>query len=102
MQNISTIDIIAQLWFMLCWAGYSYIADHLSKTRGSLLVVINHHRLNWMRRMLKRDIRMVDSTLIGNLSRSISFFASTTIFILLGLFTLRKYHEEASEVLQNI
>lgn len=102
MHNIATIDIVAPFWFFLCWVGYSYIADHMSRTRGSLLVVINHHRLNWMRRMLKRDNRMVDSTLIGNLSRSISFFASTTIFILLGLFTLLKYHEEASEVLQNI
>lgn len=100
--SISNLDTAALCWFVLCWAGYSFLADHMSKTRGSLLVVINHHRLNWMRRMLKRDNRMVDSTLIGNLSRSISFFASTTIFILLGLFTLLRYHEEATEVLQNI
>jgi len=102
MKDISLLDVIAPVWFMLCWAGYSTIADYLSKSRGSLLVVINHHRLNWMRRMLKRDNRMVDSTLIGNLSRSIAFFASTTIFILLGLFTLLKYHDAASEVLEYI
>src|SRR5271170_1259922 len=102
MHGISIFDIIAPIWFLTCWAGYSWLADRLSKSRGSLLVVINGHRLNWMRQMLKRDNRMVDSTLVGNLSRSISFFASTTIFIVLGLFTLLKNREDASGILTHI
>lgn len=102
MNSISIFDIIAPVWFITIWAGYSWLADRLSKSRGSLLVVINGHRLNWMRQMLKRDNRMVDSTLIGNLSRSISFFASTTIFIVLGLFTLLKNREDASGIITQI
>lgn len=102
MNDISFLDIIAPLWFVLCWAGYSQSADFMSRSRGSLLVVINEHRINWMRQMLKRENRMIDGTLIGNLSRSISFFASTTIFILLGLFTLIRYRDEASDILTHI
>lgn len=102
MYSISPADIIAPLWFMLCWAGYSITADRISRKHDSLLVVINAHRTNWMRHMLKRENRMVDSTLVGNLSRSISFFASTTIFIVLGLFTLLKNREDASGILTHI
>jgi uncharacterized membrane protein len=99
MQTIAFIDVVAPLWFMGCWIGYSVFANYMGKHRGTLLAVTNEYRLNWMRQMLRRDNRMVDASLIGNLLRSISFFASTTIFIILGLFTLLKYHDEASTIL---
>jgi uncharacterized membrane protein len=102
LHGIALQDLIAPLWFAFCWIGYSIVADHLSKSRHSLLIIINNHRINWMRRMLRRDNRMVDSTLVGNLLRSISFFASTTIFIILGLFTMLKYREDASGILTHI
>ena len=100
--HFSLLDLIAPLWFLICWSGYTLFADYMSKGKSSLLVVMNEYRLNWMRQMLKRDNRMVDAALIGNLLRSISFFASTTIFIVLGLFTLLKYRDEASNILTSI
>ncbi|MEI6729668.1 MAG: DUF599 domain-containing protein [Pseudomonadota bacterium] len=101
-QGISTMDVIAPVWFVLCWAGYSMFADLDSRHRTSLVGVTSEYRLHWMRQMLKRDNRMMDATLIGNLLRSISFFASTTIFIILAIFTLLKYRDEASGILTNI
>lgn len=102
MQSITLINYVAPLWFFICWVGYSAFADYMGKHHGTLLAVTSEYRLNWMRQMLKRDNRMVDASLIGNLLRSISFFASTTIFIVLGLFTLLKYREEASSILVSI
>jgi len=101
-QSIPLIDVLALLWFVFCWLGYSAYADYMGKHRGTLLAVTSEYRLHWMRQMLKRDNRMVDASLIGNLLRSISFFASTTIFIVLGLFTLLKYRNEASAILVTI
>jgi uncharacterized membrane protein len=98
-NTIPLHDLFAAFWFLLCWAGYSLYADFASKRRNSLLVVMNDYRVSWMRQMLKRENRMVDAALIGNLLRSISFFASTTIFVVLGLFTLLKYREEAGDIL---
>lgn len=43
------------------------------------------YRLDWARRMLEREIRVADSTLIGNLMTSVSFYANTTIYIIAGL-----------------
>jgi len=43
------------------------------------------YRLAWAYRMLERDIRVMDSTLIGNLMTSVSFYANTTIYIIAGL-----------------
>lgn len=102
MYHIPLIDIIAPVWFMLCWIGYSMYAERKGRQHGSLLSATSEYRLNWMRQMLRRDNRMMDATLIGNLLRSISFFASTTIFIVLGLFALLKYRDEASSILVTI
>jgi len=102
MKEIPLIDIVAVFWFLLCWRGYAFFAERMSTRRPSLLVSVNEFRVNWMRQMLGRDNRMMDASLVGNLLRSISFFASTTIFIVLGLFTLLKYREEASDILTAI
>jgi uncharacterized membrane protein len=88
MKAFTHLDILAVIWFAACWIGYAFFADVMSKRSGNLLTVINEYRRNWMRQMLARENRMVDAALIGNLLRSISFFASTSIFIVLGLFTL--------------
>lgn len=95
-------DMLALAWFMLCWVGYALYAERLNKGANSLLAATNEYRLNWMRQMLGRDNRMVDASLIGNILRSISFFASTTIFIILGLFTLLKYRDEAEDIISAI
>jgi uncharacterized membrane protein len=102
MKDIATLDIVALGWFVLCWEGYGLFADYMSKRTDNLLGVMDEYRLNWMRQMLARDSRIMDITLIGNLLRSISFFASTSIFIVLGLFTLLKYREEATDILNAI
>lgn len=102
MSLLAPIDIIALVFFLSCWAGYTLYADHMSKGSGNLLVVMNEYRLNWMRQMLTRENRMVDAALIGNLLRSIAFFASTSIFIVLGLFTLLKYRDEATGLVMSI
>jgi uncharacterized membrane protein len=103
MSKITGLDIVAPVWFILCWMCFAFFADHLSRKRtDNLLFVMNEYRRNWMRQMMMRDNRMVDAALIGNLLRSISFFANTTIFIALGLFTMLKYRDEASDILTTI
>jgi uncharacterized membrane protein len=103
MSTLSGVDIIAPFWFLLCWVAYALFADNVGhKRRDNLLVVMNEYRRSWMRQMLLRDNRMVDAALIGNLLRSISFFANTTIFIALGLFTMLKYRDEATSLLTAI
>lgn len=96
------LDVLALAWFILAWTGYAAIAERMIHRAPNLMSVMNHYRLLWMREMLKRDNRIADITLVGNLLRSISFFASTSIFLLLGLVTLFGYSEKAIEVLSAI
>lgn len=98
----SPLDVIALVWFLFAWASYARYADAAGTNRLSLLKVMTEYRLRWMRQMLRRDNRIVDATMIGNLLRSISFFASTTILIVIGLMTLLGYRDTGTEVIESI
>ncbi len=96
--GITGLDLAALVFFLTCWIGYATYADR-DMHSANLLAVTNRYRLQWMREMLKRENRTMDSIMVGNLLRSITFFANTTIFILLGLMTMLGYRDKASAIL---
>ncbi|NJN47759.1 MAG: DUF599 domain-containing protein [Candidatus Competibacteraceae bacterium] len=103
MLQINPIDTIALSWFILCWAGYTWGADHRGprQSRG-LSQATAAHREIWMRRMLERENRIVDSTLLGNLMRSVSFFASTTTLIIGGFVAALGAADQAISMVREI
>ena len=48
-STISGPDLLAPFFFLLCWAGYSALADGPIGSRRSLMSRIHEHRLLWMR-----------------------------------------------------
>ena len=83
--DISNIDLLAFGLFMAAWCGYTLIMDHLAQG----LLGLNQHltvlRTEWVRRMLDRDNRIMDTALVGHTIHSVTFFASTSMLILAGL-----------------
>ncbi len=102
MQNMDWQEWSALLFFILCWWGYARYAEHDSHADDNLLAITNRYRTQWMREMLKRETRTMDAIMVGNLQRSIAFFANTTIFILLGLMTMLGYHDKAATIIAGI
>lgn len=100
--NIPIIDWAALLFFVISWISYAHYADRQSSSSHTLLAVTNRYRVDWLKQMLIRENRTMDAIMVGNLLRSISFFANTTIFILLGLMTLLGYSERVGAVLSSI
>ena len=101
-QYMGWQDISALVFFIACWIGYAQFADHQTHGARSLLAVTNLYRTQWMVEMIKRDNRSTDAIMIGNLQRSITFFANTTIFIVLGLISMLGYHERFANVISSI
>jgi uncharacterized membrane protein len=97
-QNVLWADLFAVIYFYIAWCGYSLYADKQYHKRTNLMRTMDDIRKKWMQEMLMRENRIMDSNLIGNLLRSIAFFASTTILILLGIITVLGAH--SSEGLQ--
>lgn len=82
--------------------GYGAYANRRADTRPCLSNTLSRYRAEWMRRMLRRQNRVADSTILGNLERNGSFFASSSLLIIAGIFTALGYTAQAMEVFREI
>ncbi|WP_415897857.1 DUF599 domain-containing protein [Neptuniibacter sp. QD72_48] len=96
------LNLLALIWFLICFKGYMYYARKRSYETPCLASVLHMYRKEWMTRMLTRDVRIADTTAIANLERSVSFFASTTMLILAGLMTILGSTQQAIDVVADI
>ncbi len=82
--NIELLDLVALLWFLCCWFAFT----RLEHRKPGLSKDVEKWREDWAMSMLKRSNRVVDIQAINALLSNVTFFASTTILILAGLFAM--------------
>jgi uncharacterized membrane protein len=102
LPNIPLSDIAALVWFVVVWFGYTWYTDHGKPRAYSLRSAMHKNRYRWMEQVLKRDNRMVDVHILAQLGQGTSFFASASLLILVGLFTLVGSTDEAMGMLKRI
>ena len=76
------LDWGALALFFICWLGYGPILKAISRRGGSLNEDMVHVRTVWMASMTQREIKLVDSQLMGHSINSASFFASTNLLLI--------------------
>ena len=96
------VNSICLLWFALCWVGYTYYAKRQATKKPCLATELHKYRELWMQRVMLREIRVGDASLIANLERNVSFLASTAILILAGLLTLFTVSDEITGLVEKI
>lgn len=75
-------DYLALALFFVCWLGYGPLLNLLARTSGTLNDDMGVIRRVWMTAMTHREIRLVDSQLMGHSINSASFFASTNLLLI--------------------
>ncbi len=101
--DITLWDIIALLLFFAAWYSIAWIGRHRKDNEKTTLSSISKNfRNQWMLYLLKRENRMPDVALIGNLMRSVSFFASTSILVLASLIAVFGVVDEALKIFHDI
>ena len=96
---LSSLDLVALIWFLFCWLGYSHYVNTHEK---SLMTVMAKWRDRWAMTMLKRDNRIMDSQVIMGLSGVVTFFCSTSLFITAGLFAAIATSEQIVTMLNQL
>ncbi|RIX45096.1 MAG: DUF599 domain-containing protein [Rhodocyclales bacterium GT-UBC] len=85
LPHLTLTDWVSLVIYFTSWAGYAWFSERSQRGAGGLTRTSQNYRLLWALRMLERENRVMDSTLIGNLVTSVSFYANTTIYIIAGL-----------------
>lgn len=100
--HIEVVDVVALLWFFVWWIGYARFAERRGHKVPSLLSTMGQYRRDWWIRILERELRIVDTSIMANLSNSATFLASTTLLILGGLLALLGTTEKVVAVVQGL
>lgn len=82
---MTAIDWLGLGLFFLCWLGYDPLLKLLARRSGSLNTDMLSVRHAWMTAMTHREIRLVDSQLLGHSINSGSFFASSNLLLIAGV-----------------
>lgn len=75
-------DWIALGVFAVCWLAYEPVLHGVSRNTGAITKDMTVIRQVWMRAMVRRDIRLVDSQLMGHAINSASFFGSANLILI--------------------
>ena len=102
MPDFTLLDYVALAWFVLCWVGYTWFADKTRWHNKSVTAAMAKHRCRWMRMMLRREQRIVDSNIQSILLHGVAFFASTTILLVGGLLAALGATDRAIQVLSDL
>jgi len=79
---MTSFDWLALALFFICWLGYDPLLRLLARRSGALnedMLTIRHA---WMTAMTHREIRLLDSQLLGHSINSGSFFASSNLLLI--------------------
>ena len=102
MLGFSTLDLAAISTFVLAWLVYHAVIEWSPLARGGLNRVMERYRHAWMREMLVRDNRIVDTQIMGSLQNGTAFFASTSLFAIGGALALLRAGSEWQKVMAEL
>jgi len=95
-------DAEALILFLLVWCGYTFVADKSKLYSHSISHAMDRHRRRWLTEASSRELRMIDTGVLRILVTGVSFFASSTIFVLGGLIAAMGYAEQLSEAFAHL
>ena len=81
-------DMLSLGFFLAVWIFHSLAADGKLFSRESLSTAMNRQREIWMRTMARRELRMIDTSIMTGLQQGTAFFASSSLFAIGGCFAL--------------
>lgn len=78
--------LIATFFPLVCWLVYGWGVRLIEQRRPSLSVIMSIQRRRWVANAARRESPL-DAILSGNLMQSVSFLASTSVLLILAVFT---------------
>ena len=87
-MSLTATDWAALLLFALVWALFGTAAEGHLFRRASLTAAMNGQRRRWIRTMARRELRMIDTSILSGLQQGTAFFASSSLIAIGGCFAL--------------
>ncbi|NWG24806.1 MAG: DUF599 domain-containing protein [Pseudorhodoplanes sp.] len=94
----SIVDVIAIVFFVGAWLAYHCALEFSRHGHDALNARMNGYRDRWIAEMLNREVRIVDTQIMGSLQNGTAFFASTSLLAIGGALTLLRASDDLHAV----
>jgi uncharacterized membrane protein len=98
LMGLHPADVLALIYFVAAWIGYSILVEFTTHGHQSLNAMMNAYRERWMQELLARDMRMVDAQVTAALQNGTAFFASTSLLAIGGVLAMFRSSEQVFSV----
>lgn len=102
MFGFSNLDLIALAFFTLSWLGYHYVVEMGPYAVRTLNMRMNLRRARWIRESAAREVRIVDTQVMGGLQNGTAFFASTSLLAIGGTLALLNATDRAVAIFSDL
>ncbi len=102
MSTFSPMDWIALAVFALSWAGYSWLVDMSPWRERTLTAAMNRQRQYWMEMLSRRDLRIIDTSIVAGLQNGTAFFASTSLLAIGAAFAFLTTSDQMISAVQQL
>ena len=109
LEDFLVADWLALAFLIVVWHGYGWFADTLPPVGATpdgpprnLNLAMHRVRKQWMKRMVRREERVIDVILTGHTVNSLAFFASTSMIVIAGLVSTLGGSGSAFRVLESL
>ena len=85
---LSLADLAALIFFLAVWAFHSLATSGKLFRRISLSTAMDRQRTAWMHTMARRELRMIDTSIMLGLQQGTAFFGSSALIAIGGCFAL--------------
>ncbi len=102
LSALSLPDIAAIMLFIAVWTLLEILLEHTALKKRTLSGLMAEQRRNWIRVLVRRELRMVDTQIISGLQQGCAFFTSTSILAIGGCFALLGSAETALQIYRDL
>lgn len=95
-------DLAALAFFVIVWLLHTLAAEGRLVQRVSLTTAMNRQRALWMQTMARRDLRMIDTSIMVGLQQGTAFFASSALIAIGGCFALFNASDQVLAVVSDL
>lgn len=99
---LTATDLAALAFFLVVWVLYAQLVEGRLFSRVSLTAAMNRQRDAWMHTMARRELRMIDTSIMIGLQQGTAFFASTSLIALGGCLALLQQADKVMVVLADL
>ncbi len=95
---LSLPDVVALGFFLVAWVSYNMAVRVGLGRRPGLNHSMDEFRTRWMEEMSRRDVRMVDSSIMASLQNGAAFFTSTSLIAIGGTATMLRATDDMLKI----